>query len=297
MWIHGGSALLEFPPTLAGQRIFQLGDDGVLRAIETRNGHTLWQRRLGFQSASTPAAVGGVVYATVLERSPGVEAGAIVAVDAATGRPLWSHDLPSPSESSPMVDGGRVFFGTQDGTVYALDAHDGSVVWTYHAEGAVKASPTLANGVLYFGDYSGHVQAISERTAGGCGTRPPKARCWAAARSTRPRQSCTDGCSWQHRRARLCLRRCSGHLDWAVQTGAYVYSFPAVTNAPGWSTITLALQRHVLCLERPLRPDRWRDEEGGASLDRPTIIGRVVYFAALGTHHPTGWASRRQGSC
>ncbi len=25
----------------------------------------------------------------------------------------------------------------------------------------------------------------------------------------------------------------SGHLDWAVQTGAYVYSSPAVTNAPG----------------------------------------------------------------
>ncbi len=138
VWIHyGGKALLEFPPTLAGQRIFQLADDGVLRAIDSRNGHTLWQRRLGFESASTPAVVGNVVYATVLERSPGVEAGAIYAVDAETGRPLWSRDLPSASESSPMVDGGRLFFGTQDGTVYALDAHDGSAVWTYHAQGAV----------------------------------------------------------------------------------------------------------------------------------------------------------------
>jgi outer membrane protein assembly factor BamB len=291
VWIHGGSALLEFPPTLAGQRIFQLGDDGVLRAIDGRDGHTLWQRRLGFQSASTPAVVGGVVYATVLERSPGVEAGAIAAVEAATGRALWSRDLPSPSESSPMVDGGRVFFGSQDGTVYALDAHNGSVAWTYHAEGAVKASPTLANGALYFGDYSGHVQAVSERTGRqlwdtasegallGSGTFYST----AAVMYGRVFLGNTDGRVYA-------FDARSGHLDWAVQTGAYVYSSPAVTNAPGLGpTIYIGSYSGTFyALNARSGQIDWQYETGGRISGSPTIIGRVVYFAALGTHHTYG---------
>ena len=147
-----------------GDHIFQLADDGVLSAINIHTGHSFWQRRIGSLAASTPAAVGDVVYATVLARSDGVAKGEVLALADATGRILWSRALPSPSESSPLVAGGRVYLGSQNGTVYALYAHDGNVIWTYHAAGAVKASPTLAGGILYFGDYSGHVQAIGART-------------------------------------------------------------------------------------------------------------------------------------
>jgi len=291
-WIHyGGKALLEFPPTLAGQRIFQLADDGVLRAIDSRNGHTLWQRRLGLQSASTPAVAGGVVYATVLERSPGVEAGAIYAVQAATGRPLWTRDLPSPSESSPLVDDGRVFFGSQDGTVYALEARDGRVVWTYHAEGAVKASPTLAGGVLYFGDYSGHVQAISERTG---------SRLWDTASEGALLGSGTFYSTAAVMYGRVYLGNTdgrvyafdagSGRLDWAVQTGAYVYSSPAVTSAPGLGpTIYIGSYSGTFyALNARSGGIDWQYETGGRISGSPTIVGRVVYLAALGTHHTYG---------
>ena len=55
VWARGGSSLLEFPPVMWGNRIFQLADDATLNAIDKYTGQTLWSRRLGALSASTPA--------------------------------------------------------------------------------------------------------------------------------------------------------------------------------------------------------------------------------------------------
>ena len=160
--------------------------------------------------------------------------GRIYALNAATGAIRWQRDLSSPSESSPLVAQGRVFFGSQSGLVYALDAATGAVIWTYHAPGAVKASPSLANGLLYFGDYSGHIQAISELTgrrvwisgSGGALLGNGTFYSTAAVIYGRVFLGNTDGRVYAY-------DAFTGGLDWAVQTGAYVYASPAVTNAPG----------------------------------------------------------------
>jgi outer membrane protein assembly factor BamB len=291
LWVRDGTALLEFPPVIEGDRIFQLGDDGVLNAIDKHTGHTLWSRPLGVLSASTPAVVGDTVYATVLSRAHGVQAGQVAALNAATGAIRWSRALPSESESSPMVDHGKVFFGSQNGTVYALNTGNGSVVWTYHAAGAVKASPTLADGVLYFGDYSGRVQAISEQTG---------RRLWVSASegallgsgtfySTaavvygRVYLGNTDGRIYAYDAS-------SGRLDWAVQTGAYVYSSPAVTNAPGLGpTIYLGSYNGTFyALDARSGRVAWKYGTHGRISGSPTIVGNVVYFADLGEHRTYG---------
>ncbi|HEX4838229.1 MAG TPA: PQQ-binding-like beta-propeller repeat protein, partial [Solirubrobacteraceae bacterium] len=163
LWVHWGGALLEFPPVMYGDRLFQLSDDAVIHAIDKNTGRDAWRRRLGALSASSPAVSGVTVYATVLSRSPRSQAGRVVALNTANGHIRWARDLPSRCESSPLLDHGKLFFGSQNGAVYALDARTGNVLWTYHAAGAVKASPSLSGGVLYFGDYSGELQAVRER--------------------------------------------------------------------------------------------------------------------------------------
>jgi outer membrane protein assembly factor BamB len=291
LWTHDSHALLEFPPTMRNDHIFQLADDGVLRAIDKYNGRVFWHRTIGSLSASTPAAVGNAVYATVLARTDHVEAGAVFALDYTTGRTLWSRQLPSASESSPLVDGGKVYFGSQNGTVYALDAHDGRILWTYHAEGAVKASPSLSRGVLYFGDYSGHVQAISASTG---------RRLWDSASegallgsgtfySTvavvygRVFLGNTDGRIYAYDAA-------TGKLDWAVQTGAYVYASPAVTDAPGLGpTIYIgSYDGTFYALNARSGHVAWEYDAHGRISGSATIVGRVVYFADLGTHRTYG---------
>jgi outer membrane protein assembly factor BamB len=291
LWVRNGGSLLEFPPSLYGDHIFQLADDGVLSAINLHTGHTFWQRRIGSLSASTPAAVGSVVYATVLARTNGVRKGEVLALAYATGRILWQRALPSPSESSPLLDHGMLFFGAQSGTVYALNAHDGAVLWTYHAAGAVKASPTLSGGVLYFGDYSGHLQALSERTgrrlwisgSGGALLGSGTFYSTAAVMYGRVFLGNTDGRMYAYDAS-------TGHLDWAVQTGAYVYSSPAITNAPGLGPTVYfgSYDGTFYALGARSGDIEWRFHPGGRISGSATVVGRVVYFADLASHHTYG---------
>jgi outer membrane protein assembly factor BamB len=262
----------------------------VMSAINLNTGHTFWKRSLGRLSASTPAVVGNTVYATVLARANG-KAGRVIALNYANGSTRWSRDLPSASESSPLIDHGKLFIGSQNGTVYALDAGDGSVIWTYHAAGAVKASPTLSAGVLYFGDYSGHVQAIGERTgrrfwvSGSEGALVGSGTFYSTAAVFYGRVFLgnTDGRVYAYDAA-------TGKLDWAVQTGAYVYASPAVTNAPGLGpTIYLgSYDGSFYALNARSGRIAWKFDAGGRISGSATIVGRTVYFADLGDRRTYG---------
>ena len=259
----------------------------MLSAIDKYTGKLLWSQQLGVLSAAAPAIVGNTVYATILSRAGAADDGRFVALDATNGHIRWSRELPSRSESSPLVDDGKVFFGSEDGTVYALDTRTGHTIWTYQAAGAVKASPTLKDGVLYFGDYSGHVQAISEQTGRriwlassegallGSGTFYST----AAVIYGRVYLGNTDGRIYAYDAA-------TGNLDWAYQTGAYVYASPAVTNAPGLGpTIYVgSYDGNFYALNARTGHVDWTFNAGGKISGSATIIGRYVYFSDLGTH-------------
>lgn len=291
VWTRGGSALLEFPPVMWGNRIFQLGDDATLHAIDKYTGQDLWSRRLGALSASTPAVSGTTVYATILSRSSGSQAGRVVALNTLNGHIRWTRDLPSRAESSPLLDKGKLFFGSQNGTVYALNAHNGSLLWTYHAAGAVKASPSLSGGVLYFGDYSGELQAVGEEHghrlwrsgSGGALLGSGTFYSTPAVVYGRVFLGNTDGRVYAYDAS-------TGKLDWAVQTGAYVYASPAVTNAPGLGpTIYLgSYDGTFYALNARSGHIEWHYHAGGKISGSATIVGNIVYFADLGTHRTTG---------
>jgi outer membrane protein assembly factor BamB len=291
LWVHNGGALLEFPPVIGGDHLFQLADNGVLEAISKHTGHTFWKRRLGSLSASSPAVIGHTVYVTILSRSDHIKKGLVAAINYSTGAIRWSRALPSQSESSPLVDHGKIFFGSQNGTVYALNAHNGRPIWTYHAAGAVKASPTLKEGKLYFGDYSGHLQAISEQSgrrlwvsgSGGALLGSGTFYSTAAVVYGRVFLGNTDGRIYAYDAS-------TGKLDWAVQTGAYVYASPAVTNAPGLGpTIYLgSYDGTFYALNARSGHIAWKYNAHGRISGSATIIGRTVYFSDLGQHRTYG---------
>jgi outer membrane protein assembly factor BamB len=291
LWQHDSGTLLEFPPVIYGERIFQLGDDAVLSAIDKRNGHVLWSQHLGQLSASSPAVTANTVYVTILYSGHPHSPGRVIALDSASGAIRWWRALPSGSESSPLIHDGRVYFGSQNGTVFALDDSDGAVVWTYHAASAVKASPTLADGVLYFGDYSGRLQAISEQSGRRLWVRKSEGALLgsgnfystAAVVYGRVFLGNTDGHVYAYDAA-------TGKLDWAVQTGAYVYASPAVTNTPGLGPTVYVGSYNGSFYAFNARSGhvRWRFNAHGRISGSATIIGSVVYFADLAKHRTYG---------
>jgi outer membrane protein assembly factor BamB len=291
LWVRNAHSLLEFPPALYGDVLYQLADDAVLSAVNKRTGHAIWTRPLGRLSASTPAVTANTVYVTILSSGHPHHPGRIVALNSATGAIRWFRSLPSPSESSPLLDHGRLFFGSQSGVVYALNASTGHVLWTYHASGSVKASPSLSGGFLYFGDYSGHLQAISERTgqrvwrsgSGGALIGSGTFYSTAAIVYGRVFLGNTDGRIYAYDAS-------NGKLDWAVQTGAYVYASPAVTNTPGLGP-TLYVGSYdgtFYALNARSGHISWRFNAHGRISGSATIVGRTVYFADLGQHRTYG---------
>jgi outer membrane protein assembly factor BamB len=231
------------------------------------------------------------VYVTILFSGHPDSPGRVIALDSANGAVRWWRALPSGSESSPLIDRGRLFFGSQNGTVFALNDRNGAVIWTYRAASAVKASPTLSDGVLYFGDYSGRLQAISEQTG---------RRLWvsksegallgsgnfystAAVIYGRVFLGNTDGRIYAYDAS-------TGRLDWAVQTGDYVYASPAVTNAPGLGpTVYIGSYNGTFyALNARSGHVSWRFNAHGRISGSATIIGRAVYFADLAHHRTYG---------
>ena len=290
-WARGGTALREFPPVLSENRIFQLTDDATLSAIDKYDGKLMWSRRLGALSAASPAVGGDTVYAVVLARAPGSPQGRVAALSVTDGALRWSRTLPSRCESSPLLYRGRLYFGSEDGTVYALDARTGHELWTYPAAGAVKASPTLTDGTLYFGDYSGHVQAISARTgrrfwlSGSEGTLFGSGTFYstAAVAYGRVYLGNTDGRVYSYDAS-------TGALDWAYQTGAYVYASPAVTDAAGLGPTVYvgSYDGRFYALSARTGHVEWSHDAGGRISGSATILGDIVYFADLGTHRTYG---------
>jgi len=116
-----------------------------------------WSADLGGPVDSSPAVLGGVVYAAT-------STGTVHAVEASTGQPRWRTVIGSPIVSSPCVDGERVYFGCGDGYIYALSAASGEPAWKARTGRAVIAPPLLIDGKVICGSTDGRLYALDAAT-------------------------------------------------------------------------------------------------------------------------------------
>lgn len=242
------------------------------------NGKRRWRRQLGSLAAASPALDGtGRVYAVTLLDSPSAGHGSAWALDAATGRTLWRRILPSRAESSPLISGRLMIFGTEAGTVFALDRRSGRTVWTYSAAGSVKGGLALSRGRLYFGDYGGQINCISAADGRRIWTASPGGRFYSTGAVAWGRfyAGNTDG--------RMYSYTTSGELAWAQQTGAYVYSSPAVADVGRGPTVYAGSYNGVFyAWNAKTGALRWSHSVGGKISGGAFVIGDLVWFNDLG---------------
>ncbi len=295
-WTFEDFALLEFPPVIYGKTLFQMDDNGSAKAIDKRNGHKLWETKLGTLGAASPAlgVRQGLLYIPILSitgHSPGN--GELAALSMRTGHVAWTHKVPAGTEASPLAYGNAVYFGDQAGTVYSLNAKTGHLNWTFQASGSVKGGPALVNGVLYFGDYSGRAYAVRasnghrvwmDTTSGtqfGFGSGNFYAT--PAVAFGRVYLGNTDGRVYS-------FAQSNGQLAWATGTGAYVYSSAAVADVRGLGpTVYLgSYDGNFYAFDARSGAIRWTHRAGGRISGSPTIVGNVVYFSDLGSRTTAG---------
>jgi outer membrane protein assembly factor BamB len=284
--VPGNNVLLEFPPVICGRSLYLLKNNGALYRISRLTGAVKWRKKLGNLAASSPACNDNTVYAALLARDKGMDAGRVVALDVKDGRTRWSRPIASRVESSPLIASGRLYFGSEDGTVYALLARDGAIRWTYHAGDAVKSGLALADGKLYFGDYGGKVTALRradgqrvwESSAAGSAFGLQAGRFYGtpAVAYGRVYIGSLDGFVYSFGSA-------DGKLAWRHQTGGYVYSSPAVADVPGVGPTVYAgsYDGNLYAFDARSGSVRWTHNAGGIISGGPVVIGDLVFYSNL----------------
>ena len=285
VWVGGGNSLLEFPPTIGYGRIYSGSDAGVVRAMSTKTGRSLWVYHGGRCSAASPTVGrhrGGTVYQTFLGRLPctaNSPDGEVVALNAATGKARWRRHI-GPTESSPLVAAGRLFVGDWLGDVYALDPGTGRTVWRFRAGGQVKDGMAVSSGRVFFGAYDGHLYALRARDG---------RLLWRASTDTRVLGHGTFYSTPAVAYGRVYIGSTDGKVYsfgattgrriWSQSTGSYVYSSPAV-----WQRRVFAgsYDQSFYAFDAATGDVLWRFATRSSISGSPSVVDGIVYFSALG---------------
>ncbi len=290
LWRYTERPLLEFPPVLAGGRLFLVNNSGFAISIDADTGKELWKRRIGTLNASSPAYSRHRLY--IVNLVPGH----IVKLDARTGRIIWKRSLPGRAESSPLVIDNTVYFGCEDGNLYALNTFNGKVRWSTQLAGAIKSAPAYYGGTLYVGDYGGDMNAVDAKTGalkwqsgslgpgfGGTGefySTPAVAfgRVYAGNNDSRV----------------YSFDLSDGELAWSYSTGGYVYSGPTVarTRHTGPTVYIGSFDGNVYALNAKDGEPRWIASAGGPVIGSLTAVGNIVYAAEFDGTSTTGFSMK-----
>jgi outer membrane protein assembly factor BamB len=290
VWRYTERPLLEFPPIYVNGRLYAVNNSGYAFSLDAKNGHVLWERRIGRLNASSPAYARHRLY--IVNLVPGH----IVKLDARTGKIIWKRSLPGRAESSPIVIGRTVYFGCENGDLYALSTGKGQVRWATQLGGPVKAAPAYYGGKLFVGDYGGHMNAVDAKTGklvwqsgslgpgfGGSG----EFYSTPAVAYGRVYAGNNDGRVYSYDSS-------DGTLAWSYSTGGYAYSGPVVANTKHSppSVFIGSFDGNVYALDAKDGSLRWSRSAGGQVVGALSAVGNIVYVANFTTQTTSGFMMR-----
>jgi outer membrane protein assembly factor BamB len=106
--IEKNSYPVESRPVYADGKIFFGGPDGIVYALDAKNGKELWRYTTGSRIESSPAGCKGVI---IILSSSGI----LSLLSSENGNPLWQYKNPegpiSPATCSPVIAGGYLLTG------------------------------------------------------------------------------------------------------------------------------------------------------------------------------------------
>ena len=130
LWRIETSGRVRAPLIVGDGTLFVSTADGVVFAVSTVTGDTLWKKQIATKSIAAAAAlsVDGLMYVPA-------DDGIIHVIDAKTGNMVRSPRVSTaPLRCAPVVSARTVFIGSDDGCIYAMDDE-------YHVDRIYETSP------------------------------------------------------------------------------------------------------------------------------------------------------------
>lgn len=151
-------------PTLAGDVVLVGADNGKIYAFDQEADEqqrwtvsARWTFQTGNKVWSSPIGVGGVVYATSLDKN-------LYAINLEDGSKLWQFTTNGAIASTPAYDEDTVYFGSFDGVFYAVNASNGALRWKFDGADSWYWGAPLVHGDLVFApSLDGNLYALDKR--------------------------------------------------------------------------------------------------------------------------------------
>jgi outer membrane protein assembly factor BamB len=204
----------EIPPS-GGSKYPQA--TGVLRALGSKSGVTLWMRTLPSPIRDTLAANASTLFGRSTD-------GRIYAVKKENGEIAWIKYGSFPFNSSPVLYGHKLYVVDAGGSLYALDEETGETSWRYRTRGRAGISLAIIEGTVFVGSDDGYVHAIEEMT----GRMRWRARAGAAVQTVQPAGRCLLATSLDN--FVYCLSKQRGKKIWKRQLPGRVAARPLVLD-------------------------------------------------------------------
>ncbi len=204
----------EIPPA-EGSRYPQA--TGVLRALGSRSGITLWMRTLPSPMRGTLASNA----TTLFGRSSD---GRIYAVKKENGEIVWIKYGSLPFNSSPVLYDRNLYVVDTGGSLYAIEEETGQTIWRYRTRLQSGVSLAIIEGTVFVGSDDGYVHAIEQRT----GRMLWRARAGAAVQTVQPAGRCLLATSLDN--FVYCLSKQRGKKVWKRQLPGRVAARPLVLD-------------------------------------------------------------------
>ena len=266
------------PPTMQYRyNVQHTGDYSPVAGSTPPNNQVKWSFETGYNVASSPAVVNGVVYVGSGDRFGG---NTFYALYASNGTELWNYTTGDYVFSSPAVVNGVVYVGSNDHNVYALNAQTGAKLWNYTLKNGVFDSPTVVNGVVYVGgdncSTDNNVTALNATTGTLKWSYPIGFDVYSAAVEN---GVVYVGSGWCHGYENnvTALNAQTGAKLWNYSTEKAVYASPAVSNG---IVYVGSNDGSVYALYANNGTKLWGSAVSGSVYSSPAVVNGVVYVAS-----------------
>lgn len=144
-------------PTVADNKVFIGGEDGVMYAFNISDGTIAWSKVMGTGSLmSSPIYKNGIIYI-------GGGDGKMYALQSSSGNAVWQNNTTGSIKniySGPTLSERALYFGTLDGGVLSINIQTGVTKWSNNITGArFQSSPSVITykGDVYYPGLSGEI--------------------------------------------------------------------------------------------------------------------------------------------
>ncbi len=137
-------------PVIDGNKVFAVGYNSVLAAIDLRTGSRIWEREMG--SSNQPWIAGEYLFVLTNEFN-------LLAINKNNGKIIWNTTIPTGDDmeeksgvygSGPVLAADRLIVATSNGYIFAVSPYNGEIISYISTSDGIAQSPIVAGGITIF---------------------------------------------------------------------------------------------------------------------------------------------------